>query len=155
MGIPIIHSAQDFRAFAKGVHSRKDFVQPYAFGIGAVKFDKKGELIETQFPKVNVGENQDFAAAFADVVHHRFGNVVCKIGFEEFVDLEYLFLLFSEETDMYPNVQAFHTVCRLSNSPQYMTPVIVFVGSLDDYTCHDNPIYLAFLERVKECSTAA
>lgn len=148
MGLPIIETPQDFRSYVAGVHMRKDFKPPSAFGIGAARFDASGALLETHFPKVNRGENFGSAAAFADVTHHRQGNAVRELGFFELKELEQLFLPFLQEADKHPNVLAFLEVYRLTTKHN-MKPVVVFVDdNADDTTRQVHPVLAAFSKQL-------
>lgn len=151
MGIPVIETPQDFRMYVAGVHMRKDFKPPTAFGIGAVRFDASGTLIEAHFPKLNRGENFGSAAAFADVTHHRQGNAVRELDFWELKELEQLFEPFLREAEKHPNVSAFLEVYRLTTK-QNMKPVVVFVDDSIDDTCRENPIYDVFTKQLDEAS---
>lgn len=148
MGIPIIQTEQDFRSYVAGVHMRKDFLAPVAFGIGAVRFDNAGNLTEAHFPKINRGENFGSAAAFADVTHHRQGNAVRELDFWELKELEQLFLPFFGERDRHPNTSAFLEVYGLVTTKN-MKAVVVFVGSISDDTCREDPVFAAFIKELQ------
>lgn len=152
MGIPVINTPQDFRSYVAGVHMRRDFKPPTAFAIGAVRFDTEGNLIETYFPKLNVGENFGSAAAFADVTHHRSGSAVRPLGFWEFKELEQLFEPFISDIEEHPNVSACFSIYQLMCSPHNMVPVVVFVDDEDKESCRGNPVYEAFMEQLTALS---
>lgn len=147
MGIPEIHTEQDFRSYVAGVHMRKDFRAPAAFGIGAVRFDPDGNLAEVRFPQINRGENFGSAAAFADVTHHRQGNAVRGLDFWDLKDLEQLFQPFICERDHHPNTSAFLEVYGLVTTKN-MKAVVVFVDNVEDETCRGDPIYDLFITQM-------
>jgi hypothetical protein len=153
MGFPVIETAQDFSSYVTGVHMRKDFKTPHAFGIGAVRFAADGTLIEARFPKINRGENFGSAAAFADVTHHRCGTAVRELGFWELKELEQLLQPFLDATDVHPNTSAFLEVYHLVTK-QNMKAVVVFIDTVDEDSYRDNPIYESFTRQMVSPSEA-
>lgn len=148
MGYPVINTPEDFRSYVAGVHHRRGVVRPEAFGIGAVRYNEVGEVVEAIFPKLNLGENFGSAAAFADVARYRSGNVVYEPDFFDFKTFEELFAPFLEHSEDHPNVAAMLEAKRLMCSPNNMTPVIVFVGDFKNEERRGHPVYEAFLKQV-------
>lgn len=147
MGIPTINTPQDFCSYVDGFHHRRDVVRPYAFGIGAVRYNKSGDIVEAIFPKLNTGENFGSGAAFADVAHYRNGNAVYEPDFFDFKTLEELFAPFLDCLGAHPNMAASREVYRLSCSPNNMKPVIVFVGDVYGEPCK-HPAYNIFMRQL-------
>lgn len=147
MGYPIINTPRDFRSYVDGVHHRRDLVRPQAFGIGAIRYNQDGEVVDAIFPKLSKGGNFGSAAAFADVAHYRYGNAVYEPDFFDFKAFEQLLHPFIGYPEDHPNTAAMLEAQRLMRSPHNMKPVIVFVGDASAPPAA-HPAYEAFVQQL-------
>ncbi len=123
---------RELLAFAEGIEARLNYKRPWAFALGAIRFDADDEIVEAFFPHINIEEDFVAAAVFSNVAHHRFGNKAYRLSGADLCDINTPLWSFRGEPG-HPNVEACQLVQKKVTDKAWQA-YAVFITDPQDMT---------------------